>query len=230
MSHLLLIPAPLHEEGLQALPAYVWDAILSCQVFVVENERTTRRYFKSISKVIIIDNYEWINVEDPNAIPRCKELFKEGKTIGLVSEAGCPGVADPGQAIVALAHETGCPVRPLVGPNSILLALMASGLNGQQFKFNGYLPIEDKQREKSIQELELQSRKDQCTQLLIETPYRNNPMLKALLKCLSPNTQLCIAADLTSPSEWVATRTVVGWRKEPPDLHRRLVIFAFKAS
>jgi 16S rRNA (cytidine1402-2'-O)-methyltransferase len=169
-------------------------------------------------------------VEDPKAIPRCKELFKEGKTIGLVSEAGCPGVADPGQAIVALAHETGCPVRPLVGPNSILLALMASGLNGQQFKFNGYLPIEDKQREKSIQELELQSRKDQCTQLLIETPYRNNPMLKALLKCLSPNTQLCIAADLTSPSEWVATRTVVGWRKEPPDLHRRLVIFAFKAS
>ncbi|MBU6176699.1 MAG: SAM-dependent methyltransferase [Bacteroidetes bacterium] len=230
MSHLLLIPAPLHEEGLQALPAYVWDAILSCQVFVVENERTTRRYFKSISKDIIIDNYEWINVEDPNAIPRCKELFKEGKTIGLVSEAGCPGVADPGQAIVALAHETGCPVRPLVGPNSILLALMASGLNGQQFKFNGYLPIEDKQREKSIQELELQSRKDQCTQLLIETPYRNNPMLKALLKCLSPNTQLCIAADLTSHSEWVATRTVVGWRKEPPDLHRRLVIFAFKAS
>ena len=230
MSHLLLIPAPLHEEGLQALPAYVWDAILSCQVFVVENERTTRRYFKSISKDIIIDNYEWINVEDPKAIPRCKELFKEGKTIGLVSEAGCPGVADPGQAIVALAHETGCPVRPLVGPNSILLALMASGLNGQQFKFNGYLPIEDKQREKSIQELELQSRKDQCTQLLIETPYRNNPMLKALLKCLSPNTQLCIAADLTSHSEWVATRTVVGWRKEPPDLHRRLVIFAFKAS
>lgn len=230
MSHLLLIPAPLHEEGLQALPAYVWDAILSCQVFVVENERTTRRYFKSISKGIIIDNYEWINVEDPKAIPRCKELFKEGKTIGLVSEAGCPGVADPGQAIVALAHETGCPVRPLVGPNSILLALMASGLNGQQFKFNGYLPIEDKQREKSIQELELQSRKDQCTQLLIETPYRNNPMLKALLKFLSPNTQLCIAADLTSPSEWVATRTVVGWRKEPPDLHRRLVIFAFKAS
>lgn len=230
MSHLLLIPAPLHEEGLQALPAYTWNAILSCQVFVVENERTTRRYFKSISKEIIIDNYQWINVEDPELTTRCKQLFKEGKIIGLVSEAGCPGVADPGQAIVALAHEEGYPVRPLVGPNSILLALMASGLNGQQFKFNGYLPIEDKQREKTIQELEQQSRKEQCTQLLIETPYRNNPMLKALLKCLSPSTQLCIAADLTSPTEWIATRTVVGWRKDPPDLHRRLVIFAFKAN
>jgi len=131
---------------------------------------------------------------------------------------------------VALAHEAGCLVRPLVGPNSILLALMASGLNGQQFKFNGYLPIEDKQREKTIQELEQQSRREQCTQLFIETPYRNNPLLKALLKCLSPSTQLCVAADLTSPTEWIATRTVVGWRKDPPDLHRRLVIFAFKAS
>lgn len=230
MSQLILIPAPLHEEGLQALPPYVWEGILSCQVFIVENERTTRRFFKRLSKDIIIDNYEWLNVEEPGTIARCKQLFKEGKTIGLVSEAGCPGVADPGQAIVALAHEAGCPVHPLVGPNSILLALMASGLNGQQFKFNGYLPIEDKQREKSIQELEQQSRREQCTQLFIETPYRNNPLLKALLKCLSPSTQLCVAADLTSPTEWIATRTVVGWRKDPPDLHRRLVIFAFKAS
>jgi 16S rRNA (cytidine1402-2'-O)-methyltransferase len=230
MSQLILIPAPLHEEGLQALPAYVWEAILSCQVFVVENQRTTRRYFKSLSKDIVIDNYEWINVEDPDTKTRCKQLFKEGKKIGLVSEAGCPGVADPGQTIVVLAHEAGYPVRPLVGPNSILLALMASGLNGQQFKFNGYLPIEDKQREKTIQELEQQSRKEECTQLFIETPYRNNPLLKALLKCLSPNTQLCIAADLTSPTEWISTRTVVGWKKDPPDLHRRLVIFAFKAG
>jgi len=230
MSKLLLIPAPLHEEGLEALPAYIWKAILSCQVFVVENPRTTRRYFKSISKDIIIDNYQWIDVGDADTAARCKQLFKEGKTIGLVSEAGCPGVADPGQAIVALAHEVGYPVTPLVGPNSILLALMASGLNGQHFKFNGYLPIEDKQREKSIQELEQQSRKEECTQLFIETPYRNNPLLKALLKCLSPTTQLCIAADLTSPTEWIATRTVVGWRKDPPDLHRRLVIFSFKAS
>jgi 16S rRNA (cytidine1402-2'-O)-methyltransferase len=142
MSQLILIPAPLHEEGLQALPPYVWEGILSCQVFIVENERTTRRFFKRLSKDIIIDNYEWLNVEEPSTIARCKQLFKEGKTIGLVSEAGCPGVADPGQAIVALAHEAGCLVRPLVGPNSILLALMASGLNGQQFKFNGYLPID----------------------------------------------------------------------------------------
>jgi 16S rRNA (cytidine1402-2'-O)-methyltransferase len=230
MSQLILIPAPLHEEGLQALPPYVWEGILSCQVFIVENERTTRRFFKRLSKDIIIDNYEWLNVEEPGTIARCKQLFKEGKTIGLVSEAGCPGVADPGQAIVALAHEAACTVRPLVGPNSILLALMASGLNGQQFKFNGYLPIEDKQREKTIQELEQQSRREQCTQLFIETPYRNNPLLKALLKCLSPSTQLCVAADLTSPAEWVATRTVVGWKKDSPDLHRRLVIFAFKAS
>ena len=103
MSQLILIPAPLHEEGLQALPAYVWEAILSCHVFVVENQRTTRRYFKSLSKDIVIDNYEWINVGDPDTKIRCKQLFKEGKKIGLVSEAGCPGVADPGQTIVALA-------------------------------------------------------------------------------------------------------------------------------
>ncbi|MBM3413114.1 MAG: SAM-dependent methyltransferase [Bacteroidetes bacterium] len=230
MSKLLLIPAPLHDEGLNALPAYVWDAILSCQAFVVENPRTTRRYFKSVSKDIVIDNYEWINVNEEHAPARCKLLFKEGKTIGLVSEAGCPGVADPGQAIVALAHEVGCSVSPLVGPNSILLALMASGLNGQQFKFNGYLPIEDKPREKAIQELEQQSRKENCTQLFIETPYRNNPMLASLLKCLSPSTQLCIAADLTSPAEWISTRTITDWRKASPELHRRLVIFAFKAS
>ncbi|MFZ9877307.1 MAG: SAM-dependent methyltransferase [Chitinophagaceae bacterium] len=228
MSIILLIPAPLHEEGLASLPSYLLDQIKSCDAFFVENERTTRRYFKQLDKSIVIDAYTWSTMGTQDSVSLFKKLVKDKKIIGLVSEAGCPGVADPGQELIALAHEMECTIRPLVGPSSILLALMASGLNGQQFRFNGYLPIEEKARQKAITDLEQASRKDNCTQLFIETPYRNNTLLSALLKYLSANTRLCIAADLTGPNEWITTKAVSQWRQSPPELHKRQVIFAFK--
>jgi len=144
MTTVYLIPAILQDEGFDAIPPYIRDAIKICQVFFVENERTTRRYFKQLWKEMIIDDYEWVNMtESVIAADTFRKKIKEGKNIGIVSEAGCPGVADPGQALVAIAQEMNVTVKPLVGPSSILLALMASGMNGQQFKFCGYLPIDN---------------------------------------------------------------------------------------
>lgn len=230
MSNVYLIPTVLDENGLQAIPTYVTAAIQDCQVFFVENERTTRRFFKRYWKEMIIDNYQWVRTDDTNAPALFQKALSEQKNIGIVSEAGCPGVADPGQELVALAQERGAIVKPLVGPNSILLALMASGLNGQQFKFNGYLPIGEAERERAIRQLETISTKENCTQLFIETPYRNNQLLAALLKHLSTHTRLCIAVNLTGPEESIRTLTIAQWRQLLPDLHKKPVIFAFKTS
>ena len=174
MSTLYLIPSLLAEEGLDAIPAYITDAIKNCQIFFVENERTTRRFFKQVWKEMVIDDYEWINVTETDAF---RKKLKESKNIGIVSEAGCPGVADPGQALIAIAQEMGVTIKPLVGPNSILLALMASGMNGQQFQFVGYLPIDTQQRIKAVKDLEAESAKKKCSQIFIETPYRNNQLI-----------------------------------------------------
>lgn len=230
MNQVYLIPTVLDEDGLNAIPPYVTDAIKDCQVFFVENERTTRRFFKRCWKEMVIDQYQWIRTDDPQAHALFHKALSEQKNIGIVSEAGCPGVADPGQELIAIAQEKRVPVKPLVGPNSILLALMASGLNGQQFKFNGYLPIAEADREKAIRQLETISSKEDSTQLFIETPYRNNQLLASLLKHLSPQTKLCIAANLTGPEEWIRTQTVVQWKQQPPDLHKKPVIFALKTS
>jgi 16S rRNA (cytidine1402-2'-O)-methyltransferase len=231
MSTVYLIPSLLHEEGLEAIPPYILDAIKHCQVFFVENERTTRRYFKLLWKNIVIDEYEWHNMSDAAAVTDIfKKNIKEGKTIGIVSEAGCPGVADPGQQLVAIAQELNVEVKPLVGPNSILLALMASGLNGQQFQFHGYLPIDNQQRIKAIKELETGSAKKNCTQVFIETPYRNNQLTEALFKNCNPSTKLCIAVDLTGKNEWIKTKSITGWQKENPDFHKRPAIFLLYAG
>ena len=225
MATVYLIPSLLHEEGMDALPAYILPAVRKCQVFFVENERTSRRFLKLLSKEIVIDDYEWYNVADASAASTFKQKIKENKAIGLLSEAGCPGVADPGQALVAIAQEMNADVKPLVGPNSILLALMASGMNGQQFLFAGYLPIDNVQRAKAIRELEANSSKNNCTQIFIETPYRNNQMIEAVLKNCKPSTRFCIAADLTSKNEWVKTKTIAQWQQQKPDMHKRPVIF-----
>lgn len=230
MNQVYLIPTVLDEDGLNAIPSYVKDAIQNCQVFFVENERTARRFFKRCWKEMVIDQYQWVRTDDPQAHALFHKALGEQKNIGIVSEAGCPGVADPGQELVALAQEKGVIVKPLVGPNSILLALMASGLNGQQFKFNGYLPIAEAEREKAIRQLESISLKEDSTQLFIETPYRNNQLLASLLKNLSPQTKLCIAANLTGPEEWIRTQTVAQWKQQLPDLHKKPVIFALKTS
>jgi 16S rRNA (cytidine1402-2'-O)-methyltransferase len=227
-----LIPSLLHEEGLQSIPPYITDAVKKCNVFFVENERTARRYLKQLWRAclpgqeMVIDNYEW-HVVTGKEIPSgaFKQKIKEGKTIGIISEAGCPGVADPGQELIAIAQSMNIEVRPLVGPNSILLALMASGMNGQQFQFVGYLPVKDFERAKAIKDLEAESAKKKCTQIFIETPYRNNQLIENILKNCKPTTQLCIAVDITAHNEWIKTKTIAEWQNQKPDIHKRPAIF-----
>ncbi len=231
---LYLIPSLLHEDGVLSIPPYIIDAVKQCQVLFVENERTARRYLKKLSKEIVIDEYEWFTVSGASAAPDTYELFRkkirEEKTIGIISEAGCPGIADPGQQLVAIAHVLNIEVKPLVGPNSILLALMASGMNGQQFRFTGYLPIKDPERTKAIKELESESTKKNCTQVFIETPYRNNQLMEVLLTICQPTTKICIAVDLTSDKQFIKTKTVNDWKKSKPDMHKRPAIFLLYAS
>jgi 16S rRNA (cytidine1402-2'-O)-methyltransferase len=233
-----LIPSVLDENGIEAIPSYIIDAIKNCQVFFAENERTTRRYLKQLWKTrrageedIVIDDYEWfaIHKAEEQVLDVFKEKLQQGKNIGIISEAGCPGIADPGQLLVAAAQEMNVEIRPLVGPNSILLALMASGMNGQQFQFIGYLPIDNHERIKKIKELEAESLKKGCTQLFIETPYRNNALVEALLKNCKSSTKLCVAADLTGKDEWIKTKTIADWKKEKIELHKRPVIFLVQA-
>ena len=224
MATVYLIPSLLAEEALDTIPPYVIDAIKNCQVFFAENERTTRRYFKQVWKEMVIDNYEWHVISD-NSSDTFKQKLKEGKNIGIISEAGCPGVADPGQALIAIAQDMNVEIKPLVGPNSILLALMASGMNGQKFQFVGYLPIDNHQRIKAIKDLETESAKKKCTQIFIETPYRNNQLIDALIKTCNNSTKLCIAVDITGLTEWIKTKTIEEWQKNKPDIHKRLAIF-----
>ncbi|WP_121352343.1 SAM-dependent methyltransferase [Flavisolibacter nicotianae] len=222
-----LIPTVLAEGATGCLPAYLLDAVKACSVFFVENERTARRYLKLLWKEMVIDDYEWYNMQEvtPAIAAAFQQKLKDGRTIGVISEAGCPGVADPGQVLVHLAQQQRATVKPLVGPNSILLALMASGMNGQRFQFVGYLPIDSGERGKAIRALESESKQKDCTQIFIETPYRNNQLLEALLKTCQPQTQICVAADLTGTSESVQTKTVQQWKAGLPQLHKRPVIF-----
>jgi 16S rRNA (cytidine1402-2'-O)-methyltransferase len=227
-----LIPTVLYEEQTAPLPAYLLAAIKECSVFFVENERTTRRYLKTLWKEMVIDNYEWHNIKEVNdeVASAFKKVIRENKTIGIMSEAGCPGIADPGQQLVMIAQEMNITVKPLVGPNSILLALMASGMNGQQFQFVGYLPIDNAERTKAIKNLEAESRQKNCTQIFIETPYRNNQLLEFLLKTCQPQTKICIAIDLTADSEMIKTKTVKEWKSSIPQLHKRPAIFLLFAG
>jgi 16S rRNA (cytidine1402-2'-O)-methyltransferase len=226
-----LVPTVLAEGVTECLPAYILDAVRKCSVLFVENERTARRYLKALSKEIVIDDFEWYNMKEvtPEVAAAFHQKIKEEKSIGIISEAGCPGVADPGQALVHLAQEKGVVVKPLVGPNSILLALMGSGMNGQRFQFVGYLPIEISERAKAIKSLESESRQKDCTQIFIETPYRNNQLLETLVKTCQPKTLICVAADLTGATEMVQTKTVQQWKGALPQLHKRPAIFLLYA-
>lgn len=232
IGQVLLIPTFLDEENLQVLPAYLLDAVKSCQVFFVENERTARRYLKQLWKEMVIDNYEWhtIHKAEDELRDRFRKLLQRGMTIGILSEAGCPGVADPGQLLVAVAQNMGAVVKPLVGPNSILLALMASGMNGQQFRFNGYLPIDSNERIKSLKEMEAESLRTKVTQIFIETPYRNNQILETILKNCMPLTRLCIAVDITGSAEAILTKSIDDWKKNIPDINKRPAIFLLYAG
>jgi 16S rRNA (cytidine1402-2'-O)-methyltransferase len=200
-------------------------------VIFAENERTARRFLKAMDKEIVIDDFEWFGIHkaEEQQISIFREKIKEGKNIAIISEAGCPGVADPGQILINEAQKLNVEVKPLVGPNSILLALMASGLNGQHFTFNGYLPIDNGERIKKIKQLEEESNRKKSTQIFIETPYRNNKLLETILQHAKPSTLLCVASELTSSNEFIKTKTIGAWKKETIDLHKKPVIFLLQA-
>jgi 16S rRNA (cytidine1402-2'-O)-methyltransferase len=226
-----LIPTFLDEEGMDVLPAYILDAVQSAEVFFVENERSARRFLKKLWKEIDIDRYRWFVIHklEESVKQEFLQLLKQGKQIAILSEAGCPGIADPGQVLVAAAQEAGARIKPLVGPSSILLALMASGMNGQHFQFHGYLPIESAERNRRIREIESVSQKENSAQIFIETPYRNLSLLDSFLKNCHANTRLCIAVNLTGISETIQTKTIEAWRKSVPEISKMPAIFILQS-
>ncbi len=222
-----LIPTLLYDNVTETIPVYVVEMVKQCKVFFVENERTARRHLKLLWREMVIDEYKWFTIHkaEKEVLQTFTQLLNEGNNIGIISEAGCPGIADPGQILINAAQKVGAIVKPLVGPNSILLALMASGMNGQRFQFIGYLPIDIAERKAALKEMENESTKKGCTQIFIETPYRNNQLMKQVTENCRPETLLSIAVDITAPSESIVTKTIAEWRKQLPDIHKRLAIF-----
>jgi len=231
--HLYLIPTTLGESNpWEVLPDHVGTIVSGLTHFIVEQEKTARRFIRSVYPEVVQADlvlYPLNKHTDSSDIPAMLQPCLQGVSVGLMSEAGCPGVADPGAVVVALAHQLGIRVVPLVGPSSILLALMASGLNGQSFAFHGYLPIDKADKKQQVKLLEKQSLQWGQTQLCIETPYRNNKLLDDLLAFLAPQTRLCLAADITLPTEFIQTHTVAQWKSHKPDLHNRPCLFLFLA-
>lgn len=227
-----LIPTVLSPEALHTIPPYVTAAVQPLRFFFVENERTARRFLKALDRNINIDALQLhlMHENHPPDTALAKKILLEGNDIGIMSEAGCPAIADPGHLVVQVAHQLNAAVIPLVGPNSILLALMASGMNGQHFQFTGYLPVKPPERIKAIRELETLSRNKHQTQIFIETPYRNNALLKDILANCKEQTQLCIAADITGPEEFIHTKTIREWKTALPELHKRPAIFLLMAG
>lgn len=234
-SQVYLIPTTLGiiENPSSIIPNSVKENILNLNHFVVENIRESRRYLASLGLRDKIDSSQFIEInkrEKERGINEASEWLKEGIDIGILSDAGCPGIADPGSEIIKLAHQHNCKVIPSVGPSSILLGLIASGMNGQNFAFHAYLPKEQKQRISKIKELELESMQIGRTQIFMETPYRNNYLLEDLLKHLNPKTRLCIAASITLPKEFIKTKEVGQWRNmNQVDLNKKPCIFLIQA-
>jgi len=230
---LFLIPAPLGDAPLnEIMPEIVKRTISGLTYFIVENEKTARRFIKRIcpdKKQSEIVMYQLDKHQKSAYLQDYIQVLLQGSDMGLLSEAGLPAVADPGGLVVALAHQKNIPVKPLTGPSSLMLALMGSGLNGQKFSFEGYLPKESSELKRKIKYLEQVSAKNNCTKICIETPYRNQKLLQSFLKYLHPDTQLCIACDLTLSTEFIKTMPVKKWSKHLPDLHKRPTVFLFQA-
>lgn len=229
LGKLYLIPTTLGEmQPEDVLPQTIKRSIDFIDHYIVENEKTARRFIKSVQpekkqselKLSLLNKH----TEESDYLKMMEPLLN-GMNVGLMSEAGCPGVADPGAVIVKIAHERGIQVVPLVGPSSILLAIMASGMNGQSFAFNGYLPIDASEKRNAIKQFERLSQEKNQSQLFIETPYRNNKLVDDLIQILNPQTHLCIACDITLPTEFIKTKTVNEWKKNKVDLHKRPCIF-----
>lgn len=233
-----LIPNTLGEGGAvgDVLAPAALQIAASLDYFVAENAKSARAFLKKVAAVVPLTRpiqdieIRELHVDTPaSALPGLLAPLLAGRAAGLVSEAGCPAVADPGANLVRLAHEHGVTVHPLTGPSAILLGLMASGLNGQSFAFNGYLPTDAAARAKRLGELEQRSRKDRQTQIFIETPYRNGALFDAFVQHCAPDTRLCVALDLSLPGEWVAMRTMRAWRGARPDFHKRPAVFLMLA-
>lgn len=226
---LYLIPTTLGDvEPTDVLPMTVKRAINFIDDYIVENEKTARKFIKSIDPEKVQSTLRLSSLNKHTLPAEYNAMIQpcmEGRNVGLMSEAGCPGVADPGAVIVKLAHEKGIQVVPLVGPSSIILAMMGSGMNGQQFAFNGYLPIDKSEKKAALKSLEKLSQDKNQSQIFIETPYRNNKLLEDILQALQPSTYLCIAADITLPTEYIKTQRVSEWKKATVDLHNRPAIF-----
>ncbi len=231
---LYLIPTTIAEDtqGI-VIPSQVRNVLPTIQHFLAEEIRTARRYLSSLKVYESIEPLHFQVLDKKTKAAELKEFFKpieEGKNIGVLSESGCPGVADPGALAVHYAHQYGITVVPLVGPSSLLLALMGSGLNGQRFAFHGYLPIDAKDRQQAIRELEKESKQKNQTQLFIETPYRNQTVFNDLIKTLAPSTQLCVAYDLTGSAEMIKTKVVSVWKTEKVVLDKLPCVFLLLAT
>jgi len=226
---LYLVPVPLAENtAAKSFTPYLSDTINNIKEYIVENEKTARHFLKEAGLKIPQSELSIYDYGKHNRDVNINSFFiglTAGNDVGLMSEAGCPGVADPGSEIVAEAHRRGIKVVPLVGPSSILLALMASGFNGQSFTFHGYLPIDKAERARKIKELESLALRFNQTQVFIETPFRNNPMLEEILRSCTAKTRLCIACNLTAEDEFVQTKTIAEWKQKIPDLHKKPTIF-----
>jgi 16S rRNA (cytidine1402-2'-O)-methyltransferase len=231
---LFLIPTTLGNSTLAAvIPQEVLQRVRTLDCFIAENPKSARAYLKQVgtSKALQELHIATLNEHTPDdALADIAAPLRAGRDVGVMSEAGCPGIADPGAKLVLYAHRHAIRVIPLVGPSSILLALMASGLNGQNFVFHGYLPVADVEREKALRELEKQSRRLKQTQIFIETPYRNQKLLHSILGACASATLLCVAAEITLPAEDIRTMTVAAWKKNPPQLDRRPALFLLLAA
>lgn len=229
---LYLIPCPICDQSTVAdvTPAANQTIIDSLDYFIVENTRSARRFLSKSGYARRIDDALFVELNEhttsPAAIAQMVEPIIQGRSAGVISEAGVPAVADPGQAVVELCHKRGIRVVPLVGPSSILMAVMASGLSGQSFAFNGYLPIKEPDRSRAIKRLESRAQSEHQSQALIETPYRNVKLMEQILRTCSPATRLCVACDITSPDELISTATIAEWRRRGlPDIQKRPTIF-----
>jgi 16S rRNA (cytidine1402-2'-O)-methyltransferase len=231
---LYLIPSVITDDGsLDSISPQIRNALPAIQHFLVEEPRTARRFLSSLKIYESIEPLQFSVLDKntrPEELPVMFAPLFNGKNVGILSESGCPGVADPGSIAVRYAHRFGVKVKPLVGPSSILLALMSSGLNGQKFCFHGYLPIDGKEGAQAIRQLEKESRTKNQTQVFIETPYRNNSIFQTLIKNLQPQTDLAVALDITGENELIDTKTVQNWRTQSVEFPKKPAIFLFLAN
>lgn len=226
-----LIPIPIAEGALHTLSPEIITHTAVIRHYFVENIRTARRFLRSLHPTLVIEDILFSEIDKHNGADKSllRKWLKEGYEVGIMSESGCPGIADPGAELVAVAHEAGAAIIPLTGPNSLILALMASGLNGQSFCFNGYLPVKEPARGQRIKHLEQLSKKENQTQLFIETPYRNNNLLDDLLRNCQPVTRICIAQNISAPNAFIKTKAAAEWKKNKPVLEKAPAVFLLLA-